>query len=146
MVPRTSPRGFTLVEVSLVIAILATIFAVGMANFRHARGARELEVAADELAGTLFYSRAMARAGSPVTATFSPSSCQVRTAAARVLRTSSMPSSVSLTVPDSLAVLVFAANGSASGSGTLTLTSLQTGAVATVTVAASTGAAVVHLP
>lgn len=68
-----SCRGFTLVELVIVVAIIAVVAAIALPRFSQAASRQKLEAAADRVAADLALARARARAASQtVDVSFAP--------------------------------------------------------------------------
>lgn len=134
-------RGYSLVEIAVVMTILAIVLALGTIVMQRARANRELDAAAQELLNAIKYARQMAISQEGTQLAFDTTSYRVTSAAGQTLRTGALPRSVILTAAAALNPTTFQPSGSASGGGTIALTSATTGRNASITLSASTGAA-----
>lgn len=140
---RIIKRGFTLLEMLIVIAILGTLLAIGIPKFRTSQANNELRLAAVQLSSDLKYARqiGVATGGSTVDFTAPPQGYArgyaIKNFSGQVLKRSGIPSSATWTLLAD--TVTFSANGVASAGGNTTLTSLQTGKTATVSLTAATG-------
>ena len=142
-VERMMKRGFSLLEMIIVIAILGILLAIGIPNFRASQANNELRLAAVQLSSDLKYARqaGVATGGSTVDFTSPPQGYArgyaISNSSGQVLKRSGIPSSATWTLLAN--TITFSANGVASAGGDITLTSLRTGKTATVSLTAATG-------
>ncbi|MFH0803454.1 MAG: GspH/FimT family pseudopilin [bacterium] len=136
-------RGFSLLEMLIVLSILGTLLMIGIPRFRASQANNELRLAAVQLSSDLKYARQLgvATGGSTVDFTFHPPGYArgyaISNASGQVLKRIGIPSSATWTLLAN--TITFSANGVASAGGNTTLTSLQTGKTATVSLTAATG-------
>ena len=136
-------RGFSLLEMLIVISILGTLLMIGIPRFRASQANNELRLAAVQLCSDLKYARqiGVATGGSTVDFTAPPTGYArgyaISNASGQVLKRCGIPSSATWTLLAN--TITFSANGVASAGGNTTLTSLQTGKTSTVSLTAATG-------
>lgn len=133
-------RGYSLVEIVVVMAILAIVLAIGTVLMQRARANRELDASAQELLNAIKYARQMAISQEGTRLAFDATSYRVTSAAGQTLRTAALPRGVVLNVPAALNPTTFQPSGAASAGGTIAMTSATTGRNAAITLSASTGA------
>lgn len=140
-------RGFTLVEVMVVVGILAVVLAVGIPSFMHHRAERDLEGAQRQLESIFDYARQTAKnqgasstssVGCTVTLTSgNPFTCVVTDASGNQVQNYTSPTTVILSSPT--LIYQYNTNGTMVAGGQITLTSTSTSTVDTVTLYQTTG-------
>lgn len=148
------PKGFTLIELVIVIAIAAILLAIGIPQYARQRASRDLEGSQRELQTLFNYARSVGiQQNSPqgttyVTLTFTTAtdsfSCTLTDCGSATLRQYNSPEGIAISLPSGITTYTFLANGSigvsgAFTTGTFTLSS-GTGMTRTLTLYTTTGA------
>ena len=117
-------RGFTVMEIVVVLGLVALVLGIGIPYFLYNRAMRDIDGGARQFGNLLAFARqtAVTRGGATVafTTTTPPLRSRLTDAAGRVVKTLDFPNKVTVTLPGNQTTYVFAANGTVNQGGTFT--------------------------
>ncbi len=145
-------KGFSLLEIMVVIGILAIILGIGIPYFLRGKARQQLKVAAANFKGDLDFARSLAKSsgrqdgdsGNDVEVYFIGSGSdktgyEVRNTEGRAERAATFENGITANIQNITTPLQFKGNGSISTSGTIVIKSSNVGDTWTVTLVSSTG-------
>lgn len=145
-------KGFSLIEILVVIGILAIILGIGIPYFLRGKARQQLKIAANNFKADLEYARSLAKstgreegdAGSDIEVYFLGSGndrtgYEVRDTTGRAMRSANFESGITVNIQNITAPLQFKGNGSISTAGTLIVKSSNVKDTWTITLVNTTG-------
>lgn len=142
-ISRLKRAGYTLVEVTICLAVLTLLLGLGGGLLARGRANRQLDASARELEAALKQARSAATSREGAVVRLSPTgdghTFRVE-AGGEVLSQGAIPRGILVSLPSALDPVQFNGNGSAKAGGVLRLTSQHTGRSASLAISERTGA------
>ena len=148
----TGNKGFSLLEIMVVIGILAIILGIGIPYFLRGKARQQLKITANKFKGDLDFARSLGKSsgwqsgdpGSDVEVVFIGSGSdktgyEVRNTSGRAERSTTFDNGITVNIQNITTPLQFKGNGSISTSGSIIMKSSNVSDTWTITLVNSTG-------